>query len=145
MGLYDFALEKVTTSWSNYVESNSDCGADVKAKFQGTLYGQLGLYCLLITAVSLLLYYFYFNSRFGRYYKNRHWMLFLFLSSLAIFVCTMFIGNAAVKELECKTDQLVYWLALINAFYGAFAFGLLSFLVRLKSPMGRYTPYLPFN
>jgi hypothetical protein len=150
---YDAFLQFLTTSWASYLTKNAAQGRLVRDVFFNNIYQWSGIILFLGCLLSCLLYYFYFNKRFGSYYTKRSWFKFMFITSLLIGIVTFLVGRSFVSSFICPTAPLVAWISVINFFYAIFLFFILSVICQLVavsirrlfafdlSPMGSRTPF----
>ncbi len=151
--LYDTLLQTLTTSWASYISSYSRQGRLVRDSFFNEIYQSAGAILVIVSLISTLLYYFYFNSQFGRYYKIKSWFKCMIFTSLLIGLATLIIGKSFLGSFSCPTFSLIMWLSIINILYGIILFFLLSVICQLfailvrklfyhdLSPMASRTPF----
>jgi hypothetical protein len=151
--LYDPLLEKLTLDWGKYVQANGEQGKFVRESFFNNIYPYSGLILVFFTLFTTLLFYFYLNNRFGKYYKLRSWFFWMFLSSLNIGIFTFFMTRSFLKPFNSPTTLYIVWQSLINLSYGIILFIIFSIGCQLiaitvrklfqydLSPMGNRTPF----
>lgn len=135
--LYNWLLEMVTNPWAYFVTKHSAQGRLVKDIFFASIYQYAGFILLTVSVVSCMLYYFYFNRRFGRYYTRRWWVLWMFSTSFLIGFSTFLVANSMLSAFLIPTMPLVLWLSLINAFYGIILFFFVSLICQGIAILGR--------
>lgn len=151
--LYDGLLQLLTIPWAEYLNENKRQGRLVRDTFFNEIYGWSGLVLLLVILISCVLYYFYFNRRFGRYYSLGTYFSWMIISSLLVGITTFIIARSFANDFISPTWSLVTWISFINIFYGVIMFFIISIvcqtiaiLVRKVlsidlSPMGSRTPF----
>lgn len=112
--LYDSFLQILAGSWAKYLTENGAQGRIVRDTFFNNIYPYSGLILIGITLLSTLLFYFYFNKRFGNYYKLSVWFLWLLLTSLLISISTFILAKYFLSSYMCPTNLLIIWQSLIN-------------------------------
>ncbi len=139
--LYDALLEKFYMPWAEYVRLNESCGRRVQQSFQSDIYFEVSIELLLISSISLLIYYLYLNNRFGKYYSNRSWFVTFIFNSIIVSVVTYFTASEILANPPCNVSPLIFRISLINLLLALLIFFLLSFIFRQFSLMGKRTPY----
>lgn len=151
--LYDAILQLLTSPWASFLTKYPAQGRLVRDAFFTNVYQWSGIILFLVTVISCLLYYFYFNKRFGNYYSKRTWFKFMFVTSFIIAILSFFVGRSFVSTFICPTTPLVAWVSVINFFYGLVLFFIISLICQLVailvrrlfaldlSPMGSRTPF----
>ncbi len=151
--LYDTLLQWLTSPWAAYMNKYAKQGRLVRDKFFNDIYQYSGIVLLSICIISCFLYYFYFNKRFGRYYRKRTWVKWMFITSLLIGILTFFVGSSSVASFLSPTTMLIVWLSIINLIFGIILFLLFSIICQLIailvrrlffydiSPMASRTPF----
>jgi hypothetical protein len=151
--LYDALLQLLTIPWAQYLNDNKRQGRLVRDTFFNDIYGWSGLILFSVTMAFCLLYYFYFNRRFGRYYSLKSYFLSMVFSSFLIGGGTAIVAKTYVADFVAPTWSLVIWLALINFLFGLILFFLVSLICQViaisvrrllsidLSPMGSRTPF----
>ena len=140
-GLYDTFLQLVATRWSNYLAANGSCGQAVRNNFQNQVYPEAGIILIITTLAVSLLYYYYLNFKFGRYYSLTSWFWMMLTNSLIIGVITYFITRGNLGKPMCPVSNYIIWMGIINSVYGVLLFFLVSLVLKIKSPMGKKTPF----
>jgi len=151
--LYDALLQLLTSPWAAYMNKYDKQGRLVRDMFFNDVYQYSGLILFSICIISCLLYYFYFNKRFGSYYKKTTWIKWALATSLLVGVVTFFVGKSFLGSFLCPTTPLIAWLSVINIIYSIFLFLFLSIICQLIavlvrrlfsydiSPMASRTPF----
>jgi hypothetical protein len=139
--LYDSFLQSMTVSWAHFMAQNSSAGRVVRDDFQNRIYADAGLWLLVLSIGFSVIYYYYLNRRFGRYYSLGAWFVLLFISSLSVWLATWIRTRAILQDPSIDVSRQVLWMGLINAFYGAILFFLLALVLKWASPMGKRTPF----
>lgn len=151
--IYDDILQLFTNTWAYFLSKYSAQGRLVRDEIQNTGYQQSGILLVIICLLSCLLYYFYFNKRFGRYYSKQVWFLWMFSTALSVAVATYLSVNSLLKPFVIPATPLVAGLSIINFFYGLILFFILSLIFQLisivirrifaidLSPMASRTPF----
>ena len=151
--LYDSLLQILAGPWAKYLSENGAQGRLVRDTFFNSIYPYSGLILIGITLIAALLFYFYFNNRFGKYYKVRTWFLWMLFSSLIIGICTFILSKSFLSSFMCPTNLLIIWQCLINLLYGLILFFVLSLVIQAiaiiirklfhidLSSMGSRTPF----
>lgn len=139
--LYDSFLQLLSGSWAEVMRRCGSSGRIVRDNFQNNVYPDIGLYLAGITLISVFFYYFYLNVKFGRYYSIRFWFLTLLLNSIVIFFITYLRTKSILDSPVCNINKHILYVSLINAFFAAILFFIISLIVKWKSPMGKKTPF----
>lgn len=151
--LYDSILQILAGSWAKYLSANGAPGRLVRETFFNSIYPYSGLILITVSLIATLLFYFYFNRRFGRYYKLKCWFLWMLLSSLIISFSTFILTKSFLSSFLCPTSLLIIWQSVINLLYGFILFFVLSLIFQAiaiivrklfsfdMSPMGSRTPF----
>ena len=151
--LYDAFLQKLTSPWASFLTKFAKQGRLVRDVFFNDVYQYSGIILSAVCIISCLLYYFYFNKKFGKYYTKRSWFKWMFVTSLVIGVLTFFVGRSCVSSFLCPTTPLIAWLSVINFLYGLVLFFIISLVCQLiaimvrrlfsydLSPMASRTPF----
>lgn len=151
--LYDALLQRLTSPWAEYTNKYAKQGRLVRDMFFNDVYEYSGIILFSISTISCLLYYFYFNKRFGCYYKRRTWSKWMVITSILVGVVTFIIGYYSLTSFISPTTHLIAWLSVINLFYSLILFGILSSICQLVatavrrwfsydiSPMASRTPF----
>ncbi len=151
--LYDALLQLLTSPWASFLTKFAKQGRLVRDVFFNDVYQYSGIILFLVCLVSCLLYYFYFNKRFGVYYKKRTWFIWMFATSFLIGILTFLVGYSSLNSFLCPTTPLIAWLSVINFSYGLILFFIISLVCQLVSilvrrffaldlsPMGNRTPF----
>jgi hypothetical protein len=139
--LYDGPIQGTTTPWRDYIHQYKSCGRMVQNHFQSSIYSWIGLELVAISFVFMLLYYYYFNYRFGRYYAMKSWIVTLSFNSITVALATYLTANSVLDNPICSVSTQLLWITLINALYAAVVFTLLSVLFKWWSPMAKRTPF----
>lgn len=114
---YDTFLQFLTSPWAEYMNKYKAQGRLVRDIFFNDVYRYSGLILTSISIISILLYYFYFNKRFGSYYRKRTWFMWILTTSFLVGVITFFGGRTYLTSFLSPTTYLVAWLSLINSIY----------------------------
>ena len=150
---YDSVLQFLTTPWAYYLTKYAAQGRLVRDVFFTDIYQFSGIILFLTCILSSVLYYFYFNKRFGKYYTKKTWIKWMVITALIISILTFFVGKSFVSSFICPTTPLIMWLSVINFVYGLFLFSFFSAICQLLavlirrlfsydlSPMGNKTPF----
>ena len=151
--LYDALLQMLTSPWASFLTKFSKQGRLVRDVFFNDVYQYSGIILFSVCLISCLLYYFYFNKKFGKYYTKRSWFKWMFLTSLLVGVLTFIAGWSCVSSFLCPTTPLIAWLSVINFLYGLVLFFIISLVCQLiaimvrrlfsydLSPMASRTPF----
>jgi magnesium-transporting ATPase (P-type) len=151
--LYDAVFTFFTSPWAPFITKYTAQGRLVRDAFFANVYQYSGIILFSVCLISCLLYYFYFNKRFGSYHLKRTWFKWMIITSLIIGVLTYFVGRSFVSSFIIPTKPMMLWLSFINFFYGIFLFFIFSILCQLVailvrklfsydlSPMGNRTPF----
>ena len=151
--LYDALLQLLTSPWASYLTKFAKQGRLVRDVFFNDVYQYSGIILFSVCLISCLLYYFYFNKRFGGYYKKRTWVKWMISTAVIIGLLTFFVGRSSLISFLCPTTPIVAWLSFINFGYGIILFFILSLLCQLiavlvrrlfsydLSPMASRTPF----
>lgn len=115
--LYDAFLQWLTSPWAEYMNKYAKQGRLVRDMFFNDVYQYSGIIFFSICIVSCLLYYFYFNKRFGCYYRKRTWFIWILITSILVGVITFLVGRASLTSFLSPTTPLVAWLSVINFSY----------------------------
>jgi len=151
--LYDYLLQLTVIKWPEYLQENKALGSQVRAIFYKDIYSWGTIILISITLISTLLFYLYFNKKFGRYYSIRSWFTWLLVTSVIIGVITYLVGSSFLSSFTVPITLLMVWLSIINMFYAMVLFLMLSIILQLLaifvrkafskdlSPMGSRTPF----
>lgn len=135
--LYDTLLQLLTSPWAAYMNKYDKQGRLVRDIFFNDVYQYSGIILLSICSISCLLYYFYFNKRFGSYYKKRTWVKWMFTTALLVAILTFFVGRSSLSSFLSPTTPLIAWLSLINFIYSIFLFFFISIFCQLAAVLSR--------
>lgn len=140
--LYDKLLQWLTSiPWAEFLKKHGAIGRTFRDRVYQDMYSYAGIYLLLISVISCIIYYYYLNSRFGNYYSNKSWCWWMFINSFLIALTTFITGKVIFGSFICPTTTHVIWLSIINFVYGLLLFFIISILVKWKSPMAKRTPF----
>lgn len=151
--LYDTLFQWLTSPWAEYMNKYAKQGRLVRDMFFNDIYQYSGIILFLICIISCLLYYFYFNKRFGSYYKRRTWGIWMVITSILVGLLTFIAGYSSLTSFLSPTTPLIAWLSVINLFYSLILFFILSIICQLVtilvrrlfsydiSPMASRTPF----
>jgi hypothetical protein len=140
--IYDYLLTFFTDSWASFLVKNPTQGRLIKNIFDNSLYGTSGFILLFFCGVACLLYYFYFNKKFGRYYSGKSWAKCMFLTATLVFIATLINGYFKLHTFITPTLLLYGVLSLINFVYSIFVFTIFSVICQLVAiAVRRLTPY----
>ncbi len=140
--IYDSILQSCTgITWTQFMHDNGAIGTTVRNKFFSSMYPYAGIYLLFFSIITCIVYYYYFNARFGNYYTQKIYYWNMFINSLLIGLSTFITGKVVLGAFICPTTPHVIWLSIINFFYGAILFFGISILIKWKSPMAKRTPF----
>jgi hypothetical protein len=139
--LYDSFLQSMTVSWAQFMQVNHSPGRIVRDNFQNKIYPEIGLYLIVLTVIFSVFYYYYLNSRFGRYYSLGSWFFLLGLCSIAVWLTTWLRARSILEDPIIDVSSQLLWIGIINAIYAAVLFVLLALLLKWGSPMGKRTPF----
>lgn len=151
--LYDALLQILGTTWAHYLRDHGAPGRLVRDAFFNQIYEWSAIILIFVTLISCLLYYFYFNKRFGKYYSRKSWFKWMFFTALIVGILTFIVGSTYLDSFSIPTLFLLVWQSLINFGYAKFLFlgisilfQLISIIVRRisplnLSPMGNRTPF----
>lgn len=129
--LYDALLQLLTSPWAAYMNKYDKQGRLVRDIFFNDIYQYSGIILFSTCIISCLLYYFYFNKKFGSYYKKRTWVKWMLSTSLLVGILTFFVGRSFLSTFLSPTTPLIAWLSVINLVYGIFLFLFLSIICQL--------------
>lgn len=139
--LYDGFLQKLTSTWAEYLQRFTTCGRTVRDKFFSDIYSWAALWLILFSILSCAIYYYYLNAKFGKYYSRKSYFLTMLANSLLIAIATFISGRVILKSFICPTTTHLIWISIINFLYGAILFFLISIVIKWKSYMGKRTPF----
>lgn len=151
--IYDSFLQILSGPWAKYLSDNGAQGRLVRDTFFNTIFPYSGFILLIVCLLATLFFYFYFNKKFGRYYKLHTWFLWMFLSALIIGISTFILTRNAVSSFISPTLLLVICQSFINFLYGLILFFVFSIICQALaivirrlffydlSPMGSRTPF----
>lgn len=138
---YDGPIQTATMPWSEYIQRYRSCGSTVQGNFQSNVYSLIGLEMVVISLVFALIYYYYFNYRFGRYYSGKSWGFTLALNSVVVAIATYFTTSAILDDPLCGVTSQTTWITIINFLYAGLMFFIFSIIMKWKSPMAKRTPF----
>jgi len=140
--LYDGILQSLHKNWAAYIAEYASQGRKVRDTFFNEVYPYSGLLLFGICLLSCLLYYFYFNKRFGRYYSLRTWFSWLLVTAGLAGMLTFWTGLSSMSPFHCPTSLMITYMAIINTLYALFLFFLFSLLCQTAAIMvRRLSPY----
>ena len=151
--LYDALLQFLTSSWASFLTKFANQGRLVRDTFFNEIYYYSGIILLFGCLGSCLLYYFYFNKKFGRYYFKKTWLKWMITTSFFIGLITFFVGKSFVSSFLFPINPLLIWMSVINFTYGLLLFFIFSLICQViaivvrritpydLSPMGSRTPF----
>jgi len=151
--IYDSFFQVIAGPWSAYLSSCGAQGRLVRDAFFNTIYPYSGIILMIVCLFATLLYYFHFNSKFGRYYKLRSWFLWMLASALIIGISTFILTSNILSSFMCQTTLLIICQSFINLIYGFILFFIFSIICQVLaivirrlfffdiSPMGSRTPF----
>jgi hypothetical protein len=131
----------MTLSWAQFMQMNHTPGRIIRDNFQNRIYPEIGLYLLGITLLFSLIYYYWLNGRFGRYYTLRSWLVVLVVCFLTVWIVTYFRANVLLDRPVIDVSKHLLWIGIINAIYSAILFFLFALVFKWGSPMGKRTPF----
>lgn len=139
--LYDSLLQFLAGSWAEFTKGCGSAGRIVRDNFQKNVYPGIGIYLFVITIIFILFYYYYLNSKFGRYYSIKSWLFALLSNSSIVFLITYLRTKAILDSPVCNVSKQILFISIINAFFAAILFLILSFISKWRSPMAKRTPF----
>jgi hypothetical protein len=139
--LYDGFLQFMTITWAVFMRSNGSQGKAIRDNFQNKIYPEVGLYLFGLSVIMTVLYYYYLNWRFGRYYSVKSWAGTLLGGSLLLAVISYIKAKDMLDNPAIDMSKHLQWFAAINGIYSGTLFLLFSMLIKWWSPMGRRTPF----
>lgn len=139
--LYDSFLQLMTMPWAKFIQDKKSCGRIVRDSFQNKIYGEIGLYAIAIAVFFSVFFYYYLNSKFGRYYAFKSWVVTLLLTSVLVGLATYFGAKNILDNPICDVSMHLLWISIINAVYAGVLFFAISLVIKWKSPMGKRTPF----
>jgi hypothetical protein len=139
--IYDSFLQAMTVSWAEFIRLNKTPGRAVRDSFQSNIYPDIAIYMLTVPLVFSLLFYYYFNFRFGKYYSKKSWLITLVISSISVALITYLRSAAILDDPIIDVSQHLFWISIINSIYAAILFAFYSIIIKWKSPMGKRTPF----
>jgi hypothetical protein len=107
--------------------------------YRDVIFPNLGLWNLGVTLALLVLFYLVINRwmRVATFSRPSHWSILLVLNVIIAFINVI----VQVKGQNVVEHSYVYWLALLNAFYAALLYFLLSLIFRKLSVNASTTPF----
>jgi len=151
--LYDALMQFFTSPWASFLTKYAAQGRLIRDAFFNSVYQCSGIILFLVCLISCLLYYFYFNKKFGNYYTKGTWFKFMFWTSFIVGVLTYIVGLQFVHLFLPPTWALLFCISVINFVYCLFLFFIFSIVCQLVSigvrrltsydlsPMGSRTPF----
>lgn len=107
--------------------------------YRDVIFPNLGLWNLGVTVALLVLFYLVINRwmRVATFSRTSHWSILLVLNVIIAFINVI----VQVKGQNVVEHSYVYWLALLNAFYAALLYFILSLIFRKLSVNASTTPF----
>lgn len=139
--IYDQFLQFLSSSWALYIQQNASSGRAVRDKFYSSIYMDAGLLLMFTTFLGCILYYYYFNLRFGKYYTFGSWIKYALLICFVLAMLTYLTAYYRLNDLNSPTGYHTLFISLINFLYGLILFFVFSCLMKWGSPMGKRTPF----
>lgn len=139
--IYDYIFQLLNQPWNQYVQKYTECGRSVMDSFYYIIYPTSGVWLIIISLIFCFLFYYYFNYHYGRYYKIKWFIVFLVLNSLIVFLVTFGISYFNLHKFSCTLFSQYLSFGLINFFYSALLFFIISIIIKWWSPMGKRTPF----
>lgn len=126
-GIYEFL----------YYTSASNFSSDM---YTFELYGIIGLMTLVFSFAAMAIFYYVINS--SRFNKVAHWIIFLLINFLLVFLFTYFYpkGIFEGEGMEVSTELFVLF-ALVNGLLASVYFFLFSMIFKRKSTNASTTPF----
>lgn len=140
-GIYDPFLQTMTVSWAKYISQYRSAGTTVRNNFQNLIYPDIGLWLIVFPLMSALLYYYYLNYKFGRYYNTKYWIITMMCNAIIVGVVTYIRSKSLLGHPVINVSKHLIWISIINATYSIILFFAISFIIKSKSPMGKKTPF----
>lgn len=139
--LYDEALQSFTMRHAQLIQKYGTPGIKVKDTLTTSTYQDVGTLLIIITLIACITYYYYFNSRFGRYYSTGSWFKFMAIAAVFVAIGTLAVVVGDLSKSTVPVKNYYFWLTFINIIYTAFLFFIISLLIKWGSPMGKRTPF----
>ena len=139
--LYDEFLQRLTVPWAEFIQKFASCGRTVRDKFFSDVYPWAAFWLIAFSIVVCVFYYYYLNTRFGKYYSKKSYFLIMFINSLLIAIVTFINGKIFLGAFICSATTQILWFSIINFLYGAILFFIISVCIKWKSFMGKRTPF----
>ena len=119
-----------------YYQEASNFSADLDT-FQ--LYGIIGIMTIIFALASMATFYYLINS--PRFNKTGHWLIFLLINFLLIFLFTYFYPKGIFEKEGIETsNQLFVIFALVNGLLGTVYYFLFSMFFKRWSANCSVTP-----
>lgn len=142
--LYDSLLQALSGKpWSVFItqsKPNETFARLIKSKFQTDVYSSSAAILFALTILVLIFYYHILNRYRGTYFKLSTWLVWMGISFGLVTLTTYFMTDKILKGTFLHVSGYIIWLSLINGAYSAILYFILSYIARLKSPMGFNTP-----
>jgi hypothetical protein len=139
--IYNKIFQLFTMSWTDYLQKSGECGINVQEKFETYIYQTSGFVLFGFTISFCVLFYYYFNLKFGNYYKLKTFLIFMLLNSSIIGIFTYIIVRSNLSKFSCIFSGQYLSFSFINFLYGMILFFIISIVIKKWSPMGYKTPF----
>lgn len=138
--LYDQLVQLLTIGHAQYVQRYETAGRGVRNMLYTSTYLNAGVVLVATSLTVCVLYYYYFNMRFGRYYSSASWFRFAIINMVLTAVVTFLIVHNDLGKMSIPVKGYYFSLTLINIVYSIILFFIISMLIKWKSPMGKRSP-----
>ncbi len=139
--MYDWLLQKLTVTWVSYIQRYAECGTLVKERIQGDVYPYLYPIFVITAITVVLLYYFYFNVKYGTYHTKKWYVIFMLIGFVIVFISSALLTYLTLKKFPCANNAQFIYLAFINSLYYAMLYFISSVILKRYSRMGKSTPF----
>ena len=114
------------------------CGENsAYTEYRDQIFGSVGTLTLALIIIMLVLFYIVLGRWKMIWFNRVHWGVTIFITA----ICGFFIAYFSAKNVLQLVDGYVWRFAIINAFYAALVFMLLSLLFKTLSVFSKRTPF----
>lgn len=145
--LFDWFVQLFSgVTWSQFLaqhDESADAAASLRTIFRNDLYPIAGVSLIILTVISILIYYFIFNTRTGGGYgyKIRYWILFLVMTATVVSAVILWVSISHTGSYSRFAPfKFSLALAVASALYSAILFFIISIIAKQFSVANR-TPF----
>lgn len=143
--LFDWFVQLFSgVTWSQFLaHHDDDAAANLRTIFRNDLYPIAGVSVIVLTLISVLVYYFVYNKKTsgGYGFKVRYWIVFLIITASVVFAVVVWVSiNHTGSYSRFSPFKFSLALAIASALYSAILFFIISIIAKRFSVANR-TPF----